>query len=85
MKKKYKIVFDRPHCIGPFACAEVYPERWKVGNDSKAILVNGKQEGEQFILEIELTPEELERDLEAARVCPVNVIRIYDEEGNEIA
>ncbi len=83
-KKKYKIVYDRNGCIGAFACVAVLPHRWGVAEDSKADLIGGKLEGQNFVLELELTPEELELEIDAARVCPVNVIHIYDEQGNTV-
>jgi len=83
-KKKYKIVYDRPNCIGAFACVAVLPHRWEVGEDGKAKLIQSKQEGDNFILELMLNNEELEKEIEAARVCPVNVIHIYDDKGNKL-
>jgi len=83
-KRKYKVVYERPKCIGAFACVATLPARWEVGEDSKANLIEGMQEGEQVVLEVELTDEELQAELEAAQVCPVNVIHVYDDAGKQL-
>ena len=82
--KKYKIIYDRDNCIGPYSCVAVHPERWEESDDRKATLKEGKKEGERYVLEIELTEEELAKEMEAAQVCPVNVIHIYDKQGTKL-
>ncbi|MFT4309130.1 MAG: ferredoxin [Candidatus Woesearchaeota archaeon] len=69
---KYKIVFDRDNCIGAYACMAIAPDTWQEGDDGKAILVK------EFF-----DDEELKLQLESARACPVNVIKIYNEETGE--
>ncbi len=76
--KKYKIVYDRINCIGAGSCAITYPERWVMNNtDDKADLIKGTLVSEH-IWEVEFNEEELEKFLESAQVCPVNVIHVYD-------
>ncbi len=72
MGKKYKIIFDRENCIGAYACLAIAPDTWKEGDDGKAIL-----EREVF------DEEDLQRQVEAAKACPVNVIKIVDAETGE--
>ena len=81
---KYKIIYDKPGCIGAFACVALFPEYWQIGEDGKAILIKGKQEGNQYILEVDLNDEEFEKMKAAAEGCPVNVIHIFDEKGKKI-
>lgn len=83
-KKKYKIILDRANCIGAGSCVITYSERWKMNDeDNKVDLVGGTQEGKDWVLEC--TEEELEKFLESAQVCPVNVIQIIDlETGKKI-
>ena len=84
-KKKYKVVFDRPGCIGVYPCVEVHPGRWERSDDNKANLIKGtKQDGDLYTLEVELTEEELKRELEAAKSCPVDVIKVYDADGKQL-
>lgn len=75
--KRYKIILDQVNCIGAGSCVAVQPERWKLNSDDKAEIIGGfKDEKGDWIMEC--TAEELERFLESARVCPVNVIHIID-------
>ena len=76
-EKRYIIEYDRENCIGSAPCVAEAPDRWELSKeDGKAILINGKKEGEIYIHEI--TEEEFERNMNAAKNCPVNVIHIID-------
>jgi len=70
---KYKIIHDRPNCIGCAACASVCPKYWKMEDDGKSSIIGGKNEGEQEFLELE---SDFDCNMEAAESCPVNVIHI---------
>lgn len=73
MTKKYKIVLDRPNCIGCYACESVCPKNWKINDDGKA----------NFNKEI-LDEEEYKSNKDAEESCPVNVIHINEiNEENE--
>lgn len=78
--KRYKVIYDRPDCIGAGACAAIFPERWVMNKkDDLADLTGGvkvQESPEQWVLEIE--EKELMQMLESAQVCPVNVIHIID-------
>ena len=89
-EKTYKIVFDRKNCIGAAACAAVAPEFWEMKEDGKAHLIGGKtdENGNEVLIITESQMTEnmkkaLELNKEAAEVCPVQVIHIYDEESGE--
>jgi len=88
-EKTYKIVYDRSVCIGAAACAAVAPDFWKMAQDGKADLVGCKDEdGMQVLIvkESEMTDNMrnvLELNKEAAEVCPVQAIHVYDEETGE--
>lgn len=88
--KKYKIVFDRKKCIGAAACAAVAPDFWVMKEDGKADLFGYEKDekGNQVLfLTTKLSPQELQNalklNIEAAEVCPVQVIHIYDVETGE--
>lgn len=71
---RYRIEFDRDACIGAYACLAIAPDTWGEGDDGKAVM-----------LKTEFTHEELVKQLEAARACPVAVIRIIDlDTGEEV-
>lgn len=89
-EKKYRIVYDRGVCIGAAACAAVAPEFWKMSADGKADLVGHEtdERGRQVLIvtESQMTDEmksALELNKEAAEVCPVQAIHVYDEETGE--
>jgi len=71
--KTYKIVYDRDGCIGAGACVTANPDNWVMAEDNKA---NFKKET--------ITEEELEKNMDAAKVCPVNVIHIEDQDGKRL-
>ncbi len=76
-EKRYIIEYDRENCIGSAPCVAEAPDRWILSKeDGKAILIDGKKEGEFYTYEI--TEEEFERNMNAAKGCPVNVIHIID-------
>lgn len=79
---KYKIFYDREGCIGAAACA-VVSERWKIAQDGKADLDGGKQDDAGWFI-AEIDEADLEKEIEAAKACPVLVIHIKDENGNQI-
>ena len=82
--KKYRIVYDRKDCIGAAACTAV-SKSWiiKDGGDGKADLLNSESKQQNEIQEKIITEKEFEELLESARVCPVNIIHIYDAETGE--
>ena len=84
---KYKIEHNKPECISCGACATVAEEFWEMETrgEMKSHLKNSKPletNPEWETLEIE--EKDLAINKEAAEVCPVNVIHIKDEKGNEI-
>ena len=81
--KKYKVVYARNECIGAAACTAVSTS-WviKEGGDGKADLI-GSQNKPNDIQEKIIDEKEFEHMLESARVCPVNIIHIYDAETGE--
>ncbi|MBS3119217.1 ferredoxin [Candidatus Woesearchaeota archaeon] len=66
---KYKIEYDRENCIGAGTCTAVCPKNWELSaEDGKADFHQDEfDEGEDY-----------DCNMEAAKVCPVNVIHIID-------
>ncbi|WP_096391636.1 ferredoxin [Halopenitus persicus] len=80
-----KVVFDRDTCIGMYQCVEEWDRFERNVDAGKADLVGGKpvEDGDDVY---ELTvPEGEEFDAEmAARVCPVDAIAVYDDDGEQV-
>lgn len=78
----YKIVYDRTGCIGAATCEALDPADFVMVEDGLADLKDG-EETRDGVWEKKV-PEEREDDaLEAAKGCPVNVIKIIDTETGE--
>ena len=79
---KYVVKHDRTNCIGCAACEAVCSKHWEMSGDGKSDLKNGIK-GENDLISLEITEEELQCNKEAAESCPVNVIHI-EEDGKKI-
>lgn len=70
-----KIIHYRNKCIGCGLCFEIQPALWRMSKkDGKATLLNAIAKKEVFILEI--NQHDMHVSLEAARICPVKIIKI---------
>ena len=78
-----KVVFDRKNCTGVAACFIVAEKFWNMAEDDKAELIGSKSVGND-VWELEIEERDLPLHLEAARHCPVQVIKIMDKNGQEI-
>jgi ferredoxin len=78
-----RIEYDRDTCIGMFQCVDEWDAFEKNLDDGKADLVDGEErEADVFVREV---PEEAAFEAEfAARVCPVDAIELYDDDGERI-
>lgn len=70
---KFKIIYEREGCIGAGACVAVAPDTWKMDDDGKAT---------QLVHEFD--EKDLQKNLDAAKACPVMVIHIEDENGKRL-
>ena len=78
-----KIEFDRYTCTGMFQCVHEWEGFQKNLKQGKADLRDSIEEGEDiFIMEVP-EGEEFEAEM-AARVCPVDAIKLYDDAGNRV-
>ncbi len=76
-----RIVFLRRKCIGCNACVEVAPEHWVIsGKDGKSYLKKSRQKGEYYTLS--LPDWEYEKQVRAAELCPVRIIRVERDKGS---
>ena len=78
-----RIEFDRDTCTGMFQCTAEWDAFEENREDGKADLREAEEEAEDtFVREI---PADAEFDAKmAARVCPVDAIRVYDDDGDQI-
>ncbi len=78
-----RIEFDRDTCIGMYQCVAEWDAFSKDMDEGKADLAGSEEVGDGvFSREI---PEDAELDAKfAARVCPVDAIAVYDEDGEQI-
>jgi ferredoxin len=76
----FKIIHDRPVCIGCGSCAAVAPKFWKMHEDGKADLIGAENVGTDQIRIL----EDLEDNMDAAECCPVNCIHIFENDEKKI-
>lgn len=77
-----RIEYDRDTCIGIYQCVDEWERFEKDMDAGKADLVGAEEDEEgTFVLEV---PDGEEFDAEmAARVCPVDAITLYDDDGEQ--
>lgn len=77
-----RVEFDRDTCIGMYQCVDEWDGFTKDMDAGKATLEESTEsEDGIFVREV---PEDAEFDAEfAARVCPVDAITIYDDDGEQ--
>jgi ferredoxin len=78
-----RIEYDRDTCIGIYQCVDEWETFEKDMDAGKAELVGGEEiEEDTFTIEV---PDDEEFDAEmAARVCPVDAIALYDDDGEQM-
>jgi ferredoxin len=79
----YKVIQSRDECIGCGLCPTLASDIWEMDNvNNIAILKNGREEDGKFILEV--SEDVIDDVRSAAESCAVDVIHLYDENGNDI-
>jgi ferredoxin len=81
---KYKVEFDRENCIGAGACVATNADFWSIDQDGKATLKSAVFDAEKKLWYLDIDEPELQKQMDAAGVCPVTVIHIYDETGKKL-
>jgi ferredoxin len=78
-----RIRFDRDTCIGMYQCVDEWAAFQKNLTDGKADLTDAEEVDEQ-VFELEV-PDDATFEAEfAARVCPVDAIELYDDDGTQV-
>jgi ferredoxin len=78
-----RIEFDRDTCIGMYQCVDEWDGFEKNMDAGKADLLDAEETDEDvFVAEV---PEGEEFEAEfAGRVCPVDAIKVFDDDGEQI-
>ncbi|WP_254544941.1 ferredoxin [Halomarina pelagica] len=77
-----RVEFNRDTCIGIYNCVAEWEKFQKDLEEGKADLVGSEEiDTNIFVLEVP-EGEEFEAEM-AGRVCPVDAITVYDDEGNQ--
>ena len=82
-EKRYKVIQEKDNCIGCWACANVAPDYWEMreDDDNKSHLKGSEKVDDKNVLELKT---DLDINMEAAEVCPVNCIHIEVEGEKKI-
>ena len=78
-----RIEYDRFTCTGMFQCVHEWDALTKDLDAGKAVLAGAEEvEDDRFVREV---PEDEAFEAEmAARVCPVDAITLYDDDGDQV-
>ena len=79
---KFKLLHNKPDCIGCAACAAVAPDFWEMNDDGKSDIIGCKNRDDGWE-ELDIEEKDFEANKEAAESCPVNVIHIKNKETGE--
>jgi ferredoxin len=73
MKMSYRIVIDKPQCVGHARCANIAPDLFKL-DDNGFILADAFDvpEGQEI------------NAFRGSRACPERVIKMFDQDGVEV-
>ena len=82
ISKKFRILHDRPNCIGCAACAAVAPDFWTMSEDGKSDIIGSIKKDDETE-ELDISEKDFVCNKEAADSCPVNVIHIINKETGE--
>ncbi len=75
MTKQIRIIHYRQKCIGCNACIEAAEYRWRMSKkDGKSVLLGAKEK--KGVYSVIVHEHEYEPNREAARNCPVNIIKV---------
>ncbi|HLD57086.1 MAG TPA: ferredoxin [archaeon] len=79
---KLRIEYDKNGCIGAASCVAVDPLRYKLDSTGKADLLGSHVDGNLQILELETDDPTIV--VEAARACPVLIIKVINKDTEEV-
>ncbi len=71
-QKISKVEVSKVLCIGSASCVAGAPDIFDLGDDGKAYVKEGA------------SLEDVAKIMDAARSCPVNAIKVYDQDGQPV-
>lgn len=71
-QKISKVEVDKDLCIGSASCVAAAPDVFDLGDDGKSYVKAGA------------SLDDVAKIMDAARACPVNAIKVYDESGQQV-
>ena len=78
-----RVEFDRDACVGMFQCVAEW-DAFEENRDAGKADLPGAEEIEPGVFSLEV-PDGAELDAKfAARTCPVDAIRLYDDDGERV-
>lgn len=86
-----KIIVDRDLCIGAASCVVIAAKTFGLDQEGKVFILNEKKDTaksvEGKVVESDGTPamDVRETIIEGARSCPTLAIKLYEDDGTEIA
>ncbi len=78
-----RIEFDRNTCIGMFQCVYEW-ESFQRDEDARKAVLDGASEDDDGIFSLAVPADEQFDAKMAARVCPVDAITLYDDDGEQL-
>jgi ferredoxin len=82
-----RIEYDRDTCIGMFQCVAEWDAFERDESAGKAVLADGESSDADWGADVRVreVPDGEELDAKfAARTCPVDAIRLYDDDGDRV-
>jgi len=78
-----RVEYDYDTCIGMFQCVEEW-DAFEADRDAGKAELAGSEEADADVFVREV-PDDAELDAKfAARACPVDAIRVYDDDGDQL-
>ena len=81
--KKFKVVYDKEHCIGANKCIGIHSSLWKKDENGKAVLNNAILNSQTGKYELWIDQDLLESYKESALICPAYVIDIVEAQSDK--
>ncbi|WP_348613322.1 ferredoxin [Halobaculum rarum] len=77
------VEFDRDVCVGMYQCVAEW-DAFETDRDAGKAALVGSEETDEDVFSLEVPDgEELDAKF-AARTCPVDAIRLYDDDGEQL-